>query len=277
MKRKCVVVSVAIGIALGGGAGRASASCTDYPFEAQVADAVVIFVGTVDRSEALEVSQRGIITRYHFGEIRYIKGAGPNKDLTLAQEGGRIGNEEQIVTPGVSFAVGRRYVVFAHKDPFGNFTAQLCGSSPFGIWADSAGLTPVVHQGVNGGPLLAVQRRHVLFLRDHAWANDYPPIGNYPRVLSASEGVQVLPEERGRPPRRSLVEAIQSGDSTYEATIRDWRLTDAERRRYLDRVQWIALWPHQDLRTRVTERAFVDWLKDICADLGASADSTQLR
>jgi len=260
------------------GADSASASCAEFPFEEQIRTADIIFVGTLHRLEsAWTAKHTTIITRYEFSQVRYIKGAGPRADLILVQEGGRVGNEELITSEGVGFREGRRYVVFAYIG-MGYHVPQVCGWSPFGIWPDSGSATPVVHRG-NGGPILTLQMHHVVALRDHSWEVDYPPGGTYPRKFNESTRTWDLPEYLVRPARKPLYDVVRSADSEDEATSRGWNFTtELERRRYLDRIKLVFLWPHQDLGTRVTEPDFIAWLERICREQSSiPADSTQSR
>lgn len=259
------------------GAGSASASCVEFPFEDQVRSADIIFVGSAYSLEsAWTANHSTIVTRYQFRQVRYIKGARPRANLTLVQEGGRVGNQEIISSIGIAFREGRRYVVFADTG-MGHHVPQVCGWSPFGIWPDSGSATPVVHLG-DGGPLLALQMRHVVALRDRSWETDYPPGGKYPRVFNESTRTWDLPEYLVRPARESLFDALRAADSADETTSRGWNFTEVERQRYLGRVKLVFLWPHQDLGTRVTEPDFIAWLERICRErLSMPGDSIQSR
>lgn len=259
------------------GADSASASCAVFPFEDQIRSANIIFVGTVHRLEsAWTAKYTTIVTRYQFSQVRYIKGASPRADLILVQEGGRVGNEGITSSIEIEFREGRRYVVFANIG-MGYHVPQVCGWSPFGIWPDSGSATPVVHLG-NGGPILTLQMRHVVALRDRSWETDYPSGGKYPRVFNESTRTWDLPEYLVRPARKSLFVVLRSADSVDEATSQGWNFTKLERQRYLDRIKLVSLWPHQDLGTRVTEPDFIAWLERICLEQSSMpADSTQSR
>jgi len=259
------------------GAGSAAASCADFPFENQIRSADIIFVGTLySLGSAWTPKHTTIVTRFQFSQVRYIKGASPSTDLTLVQEGGRVGNEEILSSIGVEFREGRRYVVFANTG-MGYHVPQPCGWSPFGIWPDSGSEVPVVHLG-NGGPIVTLQMHHVVALRDKSWETEYRPGGKYPRVFNESTRTWDLPEYLKRPARKSIFDVVRSADSEDEAASRGWNFTAPERQRYLERIKLVFLWPHQDLGTRVKEPDFIAWLERICLEQSsAPADSTQSR
>jgi hypothetical protein len=259
------------------GAEFALGLCAEFPFEDQVRSANLIFVGTLRVADATwTADHKTIVTRYQFGQIRYVKGSGPEEELLLMQAGGRVGNTEIIPSLRVTFQEGSRYVVFASIEK-GSYVPQACGWSPFGVWTDSGSATPIVHLG-NGGPILSLGMRHVIALRNRSWETDYPSDGQYPRVFNEVTKTCDLPEYLTRPPRRSFSEILRSADSLDEATSQGWNFAEPERRKYLDRIKLVLLWRHQDLRTRVTESDFIAWLEQVClAQSSMLADSVQSR
>jgi hypothetical protein len=215
-----------------------SAVCGEVPFEEQVRGADVIFAGTLDRTEPVWPPGGGIIRKYRFSHVRYVKGARPESDLILTEESGRLGTSENHV---IDLWVGKRYVILANKGRSGDLMPQICGWSPFGIWAESSSGSPVVHFE-NAAPILAVRDRYLLVLRSESWEVTHPP-----------SAYQVFE----RPPKRSIDEELRSADSTYAA--------DQARQDRPGGVRLFGLWPHQDPGTRVTEDQFVVWLTRVLA------------
>ena len=219
-----------------------SALCGEVQFEDQVRGADVIFAGTLDRLGSIQPpwGAVGVIsTRYRFGRVQYIKGAGTDSALTLVQDGGTA---EGVI----DLRLGRRYVIFAYKararEIAGNYTLQTCGRSPFGNWAETPSGPQVVHMG-NDGPILAIRDRYLLVSRTQSWESAHP-----------ENSYQVFE----RPPKRSLDEELWSADSTYAA--------DQARQDRPGGVRLFGLWPHQDPGTRVTEDEFVGWLARVVAE-----------
>ena len=236
--------------------GRGLTECAHPPFSGSFSDigwGDIIFVGTLDRSEVVR-SPGAIVTRFHFSQVRYIKGKGPKDEFVLAEVGGRIGNEEVITEYPLDFRVGRRYVANARKgggpDSSRYYTLYAGGTHLFGIWAETPSGPQVVHIG-NGGPLLAVRDRCLLVLRPQSWESAHPP--------SAYEVFE-------RPPKRPINDELRLADSTYAA--------DRTRQDPPSGVRLFGLWPHQDPGTRVTEGEFVDWLARVMAgDTGTPKDA----
>jgi len=231
--------------------GRGLAECvsTSAPFEDDIRWVDIIFAGTLDRSDVVRV-HGSIVTRYHFSHVRYVKGAGSKDEFVLSQVGGRLGNEEMISEYGVTCLVGRRYVAYAHKgeagDPTRYYALSSCGTSLFGIWAETPSDSPAVHVG-NGQPLIALGDRYLLLLRPQTWEVAHPP-----------SAYQVFEP----PPKRSIEEELRTADSTYAA--------DRERQDPPGGVRFFGLWPHQDPGTRVAEGPFLDWLARVCERVAAS-------
>jgi hypothetical protein len=223
--------------------GRGLALCIDAPFEGQIAWADIIFAGTLDRSDVVRV-HGSITTRYHFSNVRYVKGTGSKDEFVLLQVGGSIGNEEMISEDGLTFIIGRRYVAYAHRgggqDSAGYYALYSCGTNLFGIWAETPSDSPAVHVG-NGQPVIALGDPYLLLLRPQTWEVAHPP-----------SAYQVFE----RPPKRSLEEELRTADSTYEA--------DRARQDPPGGVRFFGLWPHQDPGTRVAEGPFIDWLSRVC-------------
>jgi len=223
-------------------------------FEEQLRLSHLIFVGTVDKEEYVSRSGVRIIKRYHFDQVRYLKGEGP-PELTLSQ----TPNTED--EPG--FRKGIRYVVFADQGIGEGFEryyrANGCMWAPFGIWADSGSADPVVHWG-DRGPLVAARDRFLARVIPRDWESANPPVRV--KTYDASGNLTDDSIQPVRPPRRPLIEELQLADSADARQAAMYSTSPSGHDPYVRMVRLVGLWPHQDPGTRVGEDEFVAWLKD---------------
>lgn len=229
--------------------------CLSSPLESRVRIASLVFAGTVVRVERVD-SGHGNGTRYYFDHVRYVKGSGPDSGLfvTLAD----IFQEDR-----VWFGAGRRYVVLAHGGEQG-LMPMLCGTlDPFEVVAGSEISSHVVCGG--HGTLAFLDARHVVLVSPFAWAPPIPVygVGSKGRVIRKTQ-----------PPARTMEDEIRLSDSMVERAQRE-PLQGTATPQF---ARMIAIWPHQDPGTRVTEDELLRWLAAIVAKQATlGADSTGAR
>ena len=240
------------------------ATCAEVSLEEEIRAASIIFAGTMIRIDYFRTS-KSIWTRYHFDDIRYVKGSTPGPSLVLTQPGGRTDSFIVAVSDNVAFTRGHRYVVFAFPGRHG-LTSFICGSfDPFEIAPDSGSTTPVAH--VRRGEIAYLDSQHIVIIHPTAWDQEH----TYRTYDAGRRRIPPVP-----PPREPIEEVLRSADSTVESRMAP------SARRWIPGVGWSRelmrasyLWPHQDPGTRVTEDQLLGRLASIVAKQHALAgDST---
>jgi hypothetical protein len=236
-----------------------AACCMSTTFEDQVGRAKLIFVGTVTSATPARIPSRGVITRYRFDDVRYLKGNGPADSLVLAQDGGCFDGMCMVVSVGISFNVGTRYVVFADSGYWGRpteYSSMVCGTGhPFAIRVQPGFPEPVVCAG-GVSAIVAFDGRHMVVLSSEPWRKE---MGAW---QVGSDGQPVAP---GPPPRLSLDGLIRLSDLEWETRLRGYASDPEQVEKAGKLVRYVSIYPNQDPGVRVTEEEFLQALSGVVA------------
>ena len=145
-------------------------------FDALVAEADQVVIGTAVSMSTRRTGSREIVTDYHFNDLEIVKGTVLTPSLKLTMLGGTVGTDTLTVAGAPTFQRGVRYLVFVSGN--GSVMFPLVGGQQgiFQIRKDAASGISRVHDYAGRAVTRLPGRGHQLAEVDHLDADIGEPI-----------------------------------------------------------------------------------------------------